>query len=81
MQGISGLAEDLLASEERLCCMELVNSGIIRSVKEQQIPLAKEPVPVWIVTLRLMLVIKGDMKAWWNEGTAPCIIFSLINYT
>jgi hypothetical protein len=25
MQGISRLAEDLLASQERLCCMELVN--------------------------------------------------------
>jgi len=24
--------------------------------------------------------VKGDVKTWWNEGTAPYTIFSMINY-
>ena len=76
MQGISGLAEELLTSEEGLLrgvslfemkkksilshwkmrFLKLEKSRIIRSLKEQQTHLAKEPVPIWFVILRPMLV-------------------------
>jgi len=68
----------------KMLFLQLVNSRIIGSLKEPKNTFGKRACSNWdcdFASYVSEIKVKGEVKTWWNEDTAPCITFSMVNYT